>query len=478
MTGVLRLFILSLTALLLAGSTVAPAASPLPNIVVVITDDQPALDGRLMNYLPVAKEIWVDHGLTFTDMHSSTPRCCPARATDLTGLYAHHHGVIENKAALFKPQMTLATQLHAVGYSTMLVGKYLNAYGRCSKPFCAPHIPPGWDRWAAFSDPDYYNYTLWEGQAGADATPVGFGSSPGDYSTDVIRSLTVDALRAAPANKPVFAWVTPFGPHAPTTPAPRYVGTDVCDGLARWEPPSWNEADVSDKPLYVQQARLLGKPGKHIGDCRALLAVDDLVRDLRDELKAEGRLDNTLFVFMGDNAMNGGEHRLQSKDAPYVTGIPFYMSWPGRYGTTPRTISERVQNYDFAPTLCEIAGCNLGPYPTGQAVPDGVSLLTLMDGTVSTLGRDAVLDELPQKVNGIPVWDAVATTSSSTLGLWHYIEYPTTGEKELYDVSHGPCWTWSVGSPGDPCELENRAGDPAFAATQSALAERLAELKR
>jgi arylsulfatase A-like enzyme len=227
----------------------------------------------------------------------------------------------------------------------------------------------------------------------------------------------------------------------------------------------------------VRQAPLLSQPGSQRTACKSLLAVDELVSKVKAELSAQGRLQNTVFVYMGDNGMNAGEHRLQGKNAPYVTAIPFYVSWPARYGSSPRTISERVQNYDLAPTLCAIAGCTLGPYPTGQAKPDGVSFLALMDGTVSTLRRDAVLDELPHTTNGVPLWNAVSTTTFSSMGLWHYVEYPATGEKELYDVSNGPCWRWTGGA-GDPCELRNRAGDPSLANKQAALAARLAELKK
>jgi hypothetical protein len=31
----------------------------------------------------------------------------------------------------------------------------------------------------------------------------------------------------------------------------------------------------------------------------------------------------------------------------------------------------------------------------------------------------------------------------------------TSGERELYDVSGGPCSSWSVGDPGDPCMIHN-----------------------
>jgi hypothetical protein len=386
----------------------------------------------------------------------------------LTGLYAHHHGVIENKAKPFQPQMTLATQLDAAGYYTFLVGKYLNLYGLC----CAPAVPPGWDRWAAFGDPAYYDYDLW---IDGGATPEHHGSAPADYSTDVLAEKAASLIAAAPRRKPIFAWIAAFGPHAPSTPAPRDVGAPC--GLGRWDPPNWNEADVSDKPAYVRAQPLSkGLPPTATVACRPLLAVDDLVARVRDALAAKGRLANTLFVYMGDNGMNSGEHRLTGKAAPYETLVPFYVSWPARLGATPRTISERVENVDFAPTICDLAGCSLGPYPTGQTTPDGKSFAGLLVGNEQTLGRDAVLEELPATASGVPLWFSVTTTPLSPLGLWHYVEYGT-GESELYDVSNGPCWKWHTGARGDPCELENRVSDPSLASLVAQLHTRLQQLR-
>jgi hypothetical protein len=173
--------------------------------------------------------------------------------------------------------------------------------------------------------------------------------------------------------------------------------------------------------------------------------------------------------------MEEGEHRLVGKTTPYITDVPFMLSWPGVVapGTT---IDERVQNIDLAPTLCAIAGCTLGPYPNGQTVPDGISFLPLLQGAHS-LGRPSVLDEMPaghSRKGGAntPPWEAVSTTSASPLASvgcaaaatggcrWRYVYYPRTREQELYDDSNGPCYSWAVGDPGDPCELDNQARNP------------------
>jgi hypothetical protein len=274
-----------------------------------------------------------------------------------------------------------------------------------------------------------------------------------------------------------------------------------CQSVAKWKPPDWNEADVSDKPGYVQ-ANGLSKTtsGQNMrSNCQNGLALDDLVGAVHDALQRSGRLTNTIFVYGGDNGMNEGEHRLSGKTAPYVTQIPFYLSWPARLGTAPRTIGERLQNIDFAPTICALAGCALGPYPNGQQRSDGIDFSPLLLGTQSTLPRDAVLDEMPAQEHAAasdpPVWYAVTTTEQSPLARqgcaaaasggcrWHYIEY-ATGERELYDVSNGPYWSWTPGSTGDPAELTNLLGPgsswekaPAHAAILAALQQRLTQLK-
>jgi N-acetylglucosamine-6-sulfatase len=455
-----------------------------PNIVVVMTDDQAAFDGREIGQMPVVKSIFSDHGVTFADFHGETPRCCPARANALSGQHTHNHGVTTNSASLFDPSMTLATQLQSTGYHTFLAGKYMNRYGSCQQQAnCAPTVPAGWDRWAALGDGAYWDYDLW-----VDGSRQVYGRNETDYSTDVIAERAASLIRSAPARKPLFAWIAPFASHSPTAPAPRHVGLPCSSG--RWEPPSWNEADVGDKPAYVQSQPLLERgPGARAGICRTLLAVDDLVGRVRDELVASGRYGNTLLIYMGDNGMLFGEHRLSGKSAPYQTQIPFLVSWPDRLGTIPGTISERVQNIDLAPTLCQLAGCTLGPYPNGQATPDGISFAELLLGQGGSLSRDAVLEELPVANDPVPAWYAVTTTGQSPLASegcalaasrgcrWHFIEYPATGELELYDVSNGPCWAWSVGEPGDPCELDNIASRADKISLVTALYARLLQLK-
>jgi N-acetylglucosamine-6-sulfatase len=484
--------VIAVAVVLGAGPAVAvdPPNASRPNVVVVIVDDHPALDGRLERFMPEVRSLFLEGGVTFSDFHSESPLCCPARAGFLTGQHTHNHHVFSNNSRLFDPAMSIATQLDGVGYHTFLVGKYMNAYGRksCDRPAnCAPTIPPGWDKWAAFGDPAYYNYDLWVGDGGVPAAPVHYGSDVADYSTDVIARRAVELIRGTAPGSPLFAWIAPTAPHYPPTPAPRHRSTRC--PVEPWTPSNWNEGDVSDKPAYVRRLRPLTQPVNLEKTCRPLLAVDELVTQVRAALEATGRLDDTLLIYSGDNGMELGEHRLPLKSAPYQTQIPFYMTWPNGLGRGVRTISERVQNIDLAPTLAELAGTTLGPFPNGQMKPDGVSMVDVLFGREATLGRTAVLDEMKRLWRGVPRWDAVTTTSLSPLawtgcagapfGLcrWHYVEYPESREAELYDVSNAPCWTWSEGAAGDPCELENAVEKAAYADVKAALQEELARLR-
>lgn len=462
-----------------AGPSATGTARP-PDVIFVLVDDLGALNGRrLWKYMPNIRDIFLNQGVSFTDFHGESPLCCPGRAGFLTGQHTFNHGVDRNDARLLKPSMTLATQMDRAGYHTFLTGKYLNLYN-----LLAPTVPPGWDRFNALSTGAYYDYDIWNNGG---PTPERHGSRPADYSTDVIAARAVENIRTAPRGRPIFGWITPYAPHGPTTAAPRYTSGSGCGTIGTWSPPNYNEADVSDKPAYVRAMPLLKTSGYDLRPvCKSMRAVDDLVGRVRDELEAQGRWENTILVLSSDNGMNYGAHRLDRKRRPYATDIPFFVSWPAGLGTSPRQVDERLENIDFAPTICELAGCTMGPYPNGQTGPDGRSFAAVLRGAASSVGRDAVIEDMP---DDDPSWHAVATTGLSPLATigcsaassggcrWHYVEYDT-GERELYDVSNGPCWAWRVGEPGDPCELDNRAGRAAYAQIQKALATRLAALRQ
>ncbi len=440
------------------------AGAERPNIVVFYLDDAAPHDGRLWNdpaRTPAIYNTFVAHGTHFRQAFGEDPMCCPGRASLLTGLHSHNNGVMTNDARLFGPQETVAGALQDAGYTTMWIGKYMNLNNKLSSAGWAAHMAP----WTVFdgmfgANGAFYNYKV-------RTKDTGDSSYRGVHSTQMVADRSVMRIGGAPANKPIFAVLSVFNIHAPNIPMP--VDEELlekCDDMPPWWTPAYNEADVSDKPAYIQALPLLPDPDGWPMDayCREMFGVDRLVERVTDELEAVGRLDNTLLVFTADNGMAWGAHRREFKNVPYATAVPLYMAWPGGWGNAPRVVDDYVSNIDLAPTFCALGGCALGPYPSGQSAPDGLSLVDLLDNG-SPLGRDALLESalFQDPTRDVPPWAAVRTTPQSGLGMWHYVEY-ADGERELYDLA------------SDPYELDNLAGDPGHAAIAASLAQRLGEL--
>jgi len=120
-----------------------------PNVVLIVTDDQPAWT---MDTLSTVASAIAAEGTTFVEATPQAALCAPSRASILTGQYVNRHGVLgnlaPNNAVAFDDGSTVATWLHDAGYTTGLFGKYLNGYEVLS-----PYVPPGWDVWQAFAQP-------------------------------------------------------------------------------------------------------------------------------------------------------------------------------------------------------------------------------------------------------------------------------------------------------------------------------------
>jgi arylsulfatase A-like enzyme len=134
-----------------ADSAARPEEDDRPNIVVIYLDDMRASDLNIMhnvNNLIAAK------GVTFTDSAVTTSACCPARATHLSGQYAHNTGVMHNSPPYggymtfkFGKQAageSLPIWLASAGYRTMFLGKFMNHYPDQWDPF---DVPSGFTDW-------------------------------------------------------------------------------------------------------------------------------------------------------------------------------------------------------------------------------------------------------------------------------------------------------------------------------------------
>jgi N-acetylglucosamine-6-sulfatase len=437
------------------GTTPGVLRDARPNVVLILTDDQ-SIDSfpstpPAMPWLQAHVFDPSDHWLWFPNAVDSTPLCCPSRATILSGEYSHHTGVLDNTLGdRFDETDALPVWLHQAGYHTGLVGKYLNEY-----PFDRPpYVPPGWDRWFAKLNPSgaatYYGYPIID-----QAERVEFSDAPTDYATDVLADQAVEFVRDAPEGRPFFLEFTPSAPHGPIQAPPRYVGAFAGVDIPR--APSFAEQDVSDKPSWVRALHQIKPPdAEQIAVARqreseALLAVDDAVQRIVEEVAARGDLARTVIVFLTDNGFSFGEHRHLGKTCPYEecvhTPLAIRVPW-----LPSATIPFLASNVDLAPTIAALAG--LPPRPS-----DGLDLRRIFDPRFGPPPpREGALIEY---LGGgeVPPWHGVRTLDFT------YVEY-VDGEQELYDRAG------EIG-PADPDELENRVSDPAYAAQRRSLASLL-----
>ena len=435
-----------------------------PNIVLILTDDQ-TLDE--LSWMQTVGSELAGKGLTFQNAFVSNPLCCPSRTSILTGKYTHGTGVYRNDPPYggfetfgAQDKSTIATWLHdaPAHYATALVGKYLNGYD--------PHYePPGWDTWVGLDAGDsgrgYYDYGI-----NINGEIVHHGSAPEDYSTDVLAGLATDFIRKVPARRPLFLYFAPHAPHDPATPPDRY--SEKEQGLELYRPPNFNEADVSDKPPWVQRLPLLRDSEiERLDDFRnrqyrALKAVDEAVAAILGALDATHRLGNTFIVFTSDNGLEMGSHRWSRKRVPWEESIhmPLVVRYDPITHGVPTTDAHLVLNIDLAPTFADLAGI-------GAPGAEGTSMLPLLRGDGSGWRTDFLLEHLADAVDDpsyVPTYCGVRT------GRFKYVQYEEWNgdqmqvSEELYDLS------------ADPFEMSSLAGDVRYAVLKAALHNRMVQL--
>ena len=436
-------------------STACTAMPPRPNFLVVYLDDTRA-DG--VDLMPVVQTRLAGDGQTFSNAFTPNAVCCPSRASVLTGLYSLHHGTqalagpiggAHRFRELGADQRTIAVWLQRAGYRTGLFGKYLNGYDAGTEAGLGPngglYLPPGWDRWWAMVSPELYGGAIGMTYrvSQEDGTLVTYDDHTSDaqYATDLGAQQLRDFVTAAVgAGRPFFAYWSPVASHTdglfPPAPAARHL--DLLAGLPPWRPPSWDEADLSDKPRW---ATTLPDDPTNLTDLvrirayESLLAVDEQLAAFLDLFDALGVGDDTVVVFTSDNGVSWGEHQLffQGKGCPYeeCQRVPFIVRYP-RLGIPATTRDEPVLNLDVAPTLAALAGIA----PTTAV--DGASLVPLLAGDAPAWRTDYLLE-------------SARTTCTDSLT---FSAQPTDGDQ--LRLFHGDPWSQQ---PRPSVVFEFDAGD-------------------
>ena len=129
-----------------------------------------------------------------------------------------------------------------------------------------------------------------------------YGSDPEDYLQDVISAKAQSFITQTIASgQPLFVYFAAFSPHTPSTSAPRH--STMFTGTLAPRTPSFNEADVSDKPLGIQTLPLLTETEiQQIDDgyrkwLQSMQMVDETITGLVEILKTTGQLTNTYTLF-------------------------------------------------------------------------------------------------------------------------------------------------------------------------------------
>lgn len=356
--------------------------SPPPNFVIIVTDDQ---DIFLNGMVPMKKtmEHLGTEGVIVENAFTTSPMCCPSRASLLTGMYAHNHATVNNSASggcygrfwqeSIEPVHTLPILLQSQGYTTFYAGKYLNEYH-------ASTVPPGWDKWYGLhGNSKYYNYTL---------TKNGEVKKYSDtYLTDLLQNVTVNFIKQQPPqDEPFLAIIAPPAPHAPFEPAARHI--DKFKGTTAPRTPNFNIPNsVLEKHwlLRMLPQLLSTKTIENIDRIyhkrwETLLAVDELVDSTVEALREMKMLDNTYIIFTSDNGYHMGQFgQAYDKRQPYESDIRVPLLIRGPNIPKNQKLRYPVGLHDLTPTILDLAGLRTPVFMDGESVKDQLEMANSKD---------------------------------------------------------------------------------------------------
>ena len=492
-------YVTALWCLAFVAAPAVDAASPRPNILIIMADDHAyqavsAYDGR-RNQTPNIDRI-ANEGVRFDRCYVTNSICAPSRACLLTGKYSHQNGLYDNFTEFDGGQTTFPKLLRAAGYQTALIGKW--------------HLrsdPTGFDHWDVLPGQGRYYRPIFKSTSGTTGTP--------GYVTVVTTDKAVEWLRRGrDAERPFLLMVHHKAPHRPWDPPSeqlaRYDSQDIPEpatlfddyatrttaarhatmrisqmnpesDLKMWPPDSRYRETLLRLMTAEQRAAWERRVDPRLaafdaanpeGDdrtrwfyqlylkdyLRCIAAVDESVGRLLECLADLDLADNTIVVYTSDQGFYLGEHGWFDKRFMYEESLrtPLVVRWPGVI--EPGRVEKRiVSNVDFAATFLDVAGANIPGDMQGR------SFLPLLRGESPGDWRGSFYYHYYEKVEGE---HAVYPHEGVTTGRAKLIHFYPLGQWELYDLER------------DPQELTNVYGRADYAETQAKLTAELARLRR
>jgi len=342
-------------------SKVTAQSNTKPNVIVIYTDDQGAIDlgcyGSDDIYSPNIDKL-AKEGIRFTQAYVAAPVCSPSRAALLTGKYPQNAGVPGNTGhtpgshGMPADQYTLAELFKDNGYHTGHIGKWHLGMSEETGPN-AQGFDYSFGHLRGCID-NYSHYFFW---AGPNIHDLYENGKEVFYEGQYFPDLASDrALKYVEDNKsePFFMYYAINMPHYPYQPTDK-----------------WRK--------YYKD---MEKPR---GDYAAFIStIDERIGFLIDKLEELGIRENTIIVYQSDNgystevrAFNGGGDSgpyRGAKSSLFEGGIrlPTIISWKN---TLPDHIvnDQFLMNMDWMPTLASL--CGLDKVPNDL---DGMDLSEMM----------------------------------------------------------------------------------------------------
>jgi arylsulfatase A-like enzyme len=397
----------------------APGRDDLNLIVVVVDDMDDFSCAETSRYLPRSSRWLLDRGRCFENATTTSPVCCPARATILSGQVPHNNRVRRQiDARKLDPRHTIQARLSRLGLTTYAVGKYLNGVSPSS--VIDGSVETGFDRTDLWHTDLYTDYVLYDADANPykPDPPVHTTVRAGGYLAGFVSEMVA-------AEKPFFAYVGFAAPHTQNRNGEGFLFPEPTAANAGRPVPSFRfrpEHDTSDKLLPFTSLDA-GHGRRYFTEfdaarVRALYDVDDQVAATFEILEASGAIDDTAVIFVSDNGFNLGTNGWEGKSVPYPDSleIPMLAYYPPAFGSgvvDPR----RVDLVDIASTVFDLF--DVGP---GYRL-DGHSLLgpTARRENLHEFTNERnkfVLEESGHAPFAVPTWSSYVDVRGNA-----YIEY-------------------------------------------------------
>ncbi|MBB4689504.1 sulfatase family protein [Amycolatopsis jiangsuensis] len=360
------------------------------NIVVVVSDQQRAdlcaRGGFPLDTTPNTDRL-AGEGVWFDRAYTTSPLCCPARTSLLTGRYPGAHGVRENPAMdLARFEQDLPGLLRSAGYSTALVGKNHTYLTADDVDYYEPYLHGG-ALGPVSEDEARFDRWLTELRHRTHPEPTPFPvelQCPHRIVTSAQR--WVDSV----GDQPFFLLLSFPEPHNPYQVPEPYFSLFPPESLPPVATGPQDTAGRSFPWQYLRRLEEAANPSlaESIPRARAnylgmLRLIDDQIQRFTGFLGERGLLEDTLLVTTADHGDFVGEYGLLRKgpEVPEVLcRVPLTIRGPGVV-PRPEPSSAHVSLADLLPTLADAVGL---------AVPDGVqgrSFWPLLTGAVADPGE-------------------------------------------------------------------------------------------